>query len=97
MDSKKSHRLAFILLGLPLLVYPFLFLANIMSFAAHECAHQSHFHNVIFKLFIWSSTLYPISYLVTLVLYVFKKIKYTYYIPILHLFFASVCFLYWVC
>lgn len=97
MNSKNSHYLFFTLLGLPFLVYPFLFIEDIVAIESQQCGHQSHFHNVISGVCLFSSVLYPISYLISIALYIFKKIKNTFYIPFAHLLFILISFFYWVC
>ncbi len=54
-----------ILGGLPLLVYPFLLIANIMSLAAHQPNPPVPFSftNLAWLSFLWGSTVYPLVYL----------------------------------
>lgn len=57
--GKRPHPIRGLLLlgALPLLIYPFCLMANLMGFAAPTPPRG------VFKAFLWSSTLYPIAYL----------------------------------
>jgi hypothetical protein len=50
--------------GLVLLVYPVCLLANVMSFAAVPDPAVGPVTRIVFKTFLWSSTLYPAVYVV---------------------------------
>lgn len=49
--------------GLPLAVYPFCLLANVMSLAGHQEQPLSPLVVATTYAFLWSSTLYPVVYL----------------------------------
>jgi len=55
--------LLFVLEGLPLLIYPFVLLANLMSLAGHWTGNESIFLIAVVLLFIIMSSAYPLSYL----------------------------------
>ena len=53
---------------LPLLVYPFVLMANVMSLAASPPSSQVPLSlRLAMSGFIWSSTIYPLPYLVTMI------------------------------
>ncbi|CAM3436626.1 hypothetical protein FLLO111716_10130 [Flavobacterium longum] len=58
-----------VLAGLPLLIYPFVLLANIMSLAGHRSPDTSLWMTFISSLFLILSTLYPVPYLIGLIGY----------------------------
>ncbi|MBI9100038.1 MAG: hypothetical protein JEY91_16270 [Spirochaetaceae bacterium] len=86
----------FILFGLPLIVYPFVFLANIMSLASYKTGNEPLFLKFISGLFLMSSTLYPLSYLIPLVKYLKKKNYFLILIPIIHLIIVILSFIGWM-
>ncbi|WP_313580034.1 hypothetical protein [Chishuiella sp.] len=54
------------ILGLiPLVIYPFVLLANVMSFAGERSANTTNFNTIISYIFLVLSTLYPISILIS--------------------------------
>jgi len=50
---------------IPLVIYPFVLLANVMSFAGERSANTTMFNTIISYIFIILSTLYPISILIS--------------------------------
>ncbi len=51
--------------GIPLIVYPFVLLANVMSLAGHQSAEPCPPALLVASQgFLWSSTLYPVVYVV---------------------------------
>jgi mannitol-specific phosphotransferase system IIBC component len=63
----------FMLGGIPLLLYPFVLLADIMSIAGERTGNENVFLIIIVGLFLFLSSSYPISYSVCLVLYLKNK------------------------
>lgn len=54
--------------ALPLLIYPFILLANIMSFAGTKSSTPVPLmQTVMSQAFLWSSTLYPVAYVACLI------------------------------
>jgi hypothetical protein len=62
MAVKIITYICLILGGAPLLVYPFVLLANVMSLAAEPTGNKKTFADIAFKGFLWSSTLYPVVF-----------------------------------
>ena len=61
--------LLLILAGLPLALYPFLLVANIMSLAGHQSPDPTPLLlRLTANAFLWSSTLYPVVYMACVVL-----------------------------
>jgi len=91
--------LFFIISGLLLICYPMVLIANIMSFAGHKSEHKPPLFMVIaMQSFLWSTTLYPITYLFAL--YKYKNTPpETHYIwaglILLHLCFIFLAFIGW--
>ncbi len=68
-ETPRTARFRLGLLGwgaLPLLVYPWCLLANVMSFAGHPNPNASTVGEYFFRAFLWGNTLYPAVYLVAL-------------------------------
>ena len=59
---KTSSIVALGVSGLPLLIYPFILLANVMSFAGHKTGNEPAILVFVSSAFLWASTLYPIPY-----------------------------------
>lgn len=59
----------FVLGGIPLLIYPFVLLANIMSLAAEGAANEKFLIQFVMKTFMFISASYPFTYIVCLILY----------------------------
>lgn len=49
--------------GLPLVIYPFVFFANMMSLAAETTGREPLLEKLVARAFLWSSLLYPLVYL----------------------------------
>ncbi len=59
----------FIITGLPVIAYPVVLMANVMSYAGHRPKNISRMTVVMMNFFVWSTTLYPITYLFSLYKY----------------------------
>lgn len=57
----------FILLGLPLLIYPVVFIVSMMSLAAENSSERLMLLVIVVKLFLWGSLLYPLVYIICLI------------------------------
>ncbi len=81
--------LLFVLEGLPLLIYPFVLLANLMALAAHRTGNESVFLITIVFLFISMSSAYPLSYLYAINHYRISRNthvnKWILFIPLFHI------------
>ena len=56
------YLLWFILSGLPIIGYPMILVANLMSFAGHRPKNTPRLTFVMMRSFLWLTTLYPITY-----------------------------------
>jgi hypothetical protein len=92
MSSNK--KISYILLALPLLIYPFILLANVMSTAGFP-GKTTVVKLVVVKGFLWLSTLYPISYIIALLPWVRGK-KYGVLLPLVHLLLTILFFIAWM-
>lgn len=81
--------LLFVLEGLPLLIYPFVLLANLMSLAGHRTGNESVFLITVVLLFIIMSSAYPLSYLYAINHYRIRRNvhvnKWILFLPVLHI------------
>jgi|GEM_PF-1732252 len=59
----------FIITGLPVITYPVVLMANIMSYAGHRPKNIRRLTVIMMKIFVWSTTLYPITYIFALYKY----------------------------
>lgn len=66
-DMKALCIASLCLTSLALLVYPFVLMANVMSIAAVPPSNPSMIFRVASSIFLWSSTLYPVPYLIALI------------------------------
>ncbi|CAM4518520.1 hypothetical protein PATY110618_28310 [Paenibacillus typhae] len=74
--SRNIRYITFFVLGaLPLFIYPFVLLANIMSLAGSWSGQEESILIAIVLLFIILTSSYPITYIICLVLYLIKKFK----------------------
>lgn len=73
MKSRKLPIFLLFLAGLPLLVYPFLLIANAMSVAGYQAADVSVFVIIFRSAFLLISTLYPVVFLGSVVSYVVSQ------------------------
>lgn len=69
MTMSILYFLWFILTGLPIIGYPVILMANLMSFAGHRTKNTPRLSIVIMKSFLWLTTLYPITYFFALYKY----------------------------
>ncbi|TVX89736.1 hypothetical protein [Paenibacillus agilis] len=60
--------------GLLLFLYPFVMMANIMQLAAYPYVEKG-FTLVLMNTFIFLTSIYPLTYIICLVVYLFKKKK----------------------
>ena len=66
MTSRAEMIVALVVGAVPLLIWPFMLLANLMSLAAWSLptgVRPSLLQTLVSQLFLWSSTLYPLVYL----------------------------------
>ena len=91
MKNKKT--LIYILLGLPLIIYPFILLANVMS-AAGFPSKTSEFKLLVVNGFLWTSSFYPISYILSLLPFIRRR-KYGFLLPLIHIIIVIVFFILW--
>ena len=91
-----------ILCALPLLIYPFLLLANVMSFAGTATGNELLSQWLISRAFLLGSTIYPIVYLVCAIISIVQIVRnkgksaLTYSsIPLIYLFFLGGLFAVW--
>jgi len=98
MNNKRTKLKGFILIGIsaiPLLFYPFILIANAMSLAGHKAPDTSFYDVFIPYVFIISTTVYPITIIVSLLLFLYKKnIKFAFY-PYLNLLLILLVYLLW--
>lgn len=93
ITMKDTQKLIYILLGLPMIIYPFVLLANMMS-ASGFASKASDLKLFVVNGFLWSSLLYPISFLLALIPSI-KKRKYGFTVPLIHLVIVLVFFGLW--
>ncbi|AIQ53434.1 hypothetical protein R70331_19105 [Paenibacillus sp. FSL R7-0331] len=65
----------FVVGAIPLFIYPFVLLANIMSLAGSWTGEEESILKAIVLLFITLTSSYPLTYIICLVLYLIKRIK----------------------
>ncbi|WP_107039647.1 hypothetical protein [Brumimicrobium mesophilum] len=98
MNNKRTKLTGFILIGIsaiPLLFYPFVLLANAMSLAGHKAPDSSFFDVFIPYFFIIATTVYPITIIVSLLLFRYKKnIKFA-FLPYVNLLLIGLAYLLW--
>lgn len=87
---------AFIISGLPLLIYPFIMLANIMSFAGHHSPDETVGQLFAAYAFLISSTLYPIPYIASIIMYRKTQKKFFLALPYLYLALVILLALNWI-
>lgn len=83
-----------IIFTLPLIIYPFVLLANVMSFAAENRATQPAALRYTSLGFLIVSTLYPVSVVISWLFIKQNKLSIT-LIPIIHLILCFVCYYLW--
>ncbi|WP_166239694.1 hypothetical protein [Paenibacillus turpanensis] len=84
--------------GLPLILYPFVMIANIMSLAGERSGNESMLLLLVVYAFIFLSSTYVITYLISVILYIKKKssrLKMA-AIPLIHLALVVCSFLLWM-
>ncbi len=83
---KKTHAiLAFVISGLPILLYPMAMLANIMSFAGVSSGDSSVLLTTVFYAVMVLSTLYPLVYIYSLWSYIKRKTSFHVKLPFYYL------------
>jgi hypothetical protein len=93
--KKLFEILALVLLGLPLIIYPFVLLANAMSMFGHRSPNTPISEMIFPFLFMISTTLYPGSYILGWIFYIRKKNAKFIQLPFLHLVFCLLLFVLW--
>lgn len=97
---KKSFILAFIGSGLPLIAYPFVAMASLMSLAAEAPSSAETLLLIISSAFLWGSLLYPLIYILSVITFFIvkseKKKKLCAFIPYAHLGLVFLLFLSWI-
>ena len=95
--SRRKAIILFIVAALPILIYPAVFIANVMSLAGHGSEEASFILQVSSKAFMYSSLVYPLVYLASLILYWKNKrqlyINLPYYLLIFILFSLMIWYL----
>lgn len=79
---------------IPLVIYPFVLLANVMSFAGERSANTTMFNTIISYIFIILSTLYPISILISWKFNPSNKLIIA-LLPLFHLIMCGILFYIW--
>lgn len=64
--------LTFILFAIPLLIYPQVIVANIMTLAAESSGKEGAFLKVIIISFVTATSLYPLTYIFSIIFYNLK-------------------------
>jgi len=82
------------ILSLPLLAYPFVLLANVMSLAGEKVKGTPFIVTLIFYGFLFFSTLYPLSVIVSWAFIKRNDFRIT-LIPLLHLLVCGLLFYLW--
>lgn len=82
--------------AIPLLIYPFVLISNVMSLAGHHSSHTSFVDIFIAYFFIFITTVYPVTIIISFILF-WKKynIKFAYY-PYIHLLLILLFYVLWV-
>nr|AYQ72471.1 hypothetical protein EAV92_07765 [Cohnella candidum] len=85
-NKRLVNTICFVLGGIPLLIYPFVVIANIMQMAG-ESSDDRVYLSVIVYLFLFLSTTYLLTYLACLILFfiIKRKRKLLPIIPLVHL------------
>ncbi len=82
--------------AIPLLIYPFVLIANVMSLTGHRGSDTSFVDVFIAYFFIFVTTVYPVTIITSLILYRKKQdIKFAYY-PYKHLLLILLVYLLWI-
>ena len=86
--AKTIGIILFIMGGLPLLVYPFVIMANAMSLAGFEFINGNPILKIYVLLFVLASSTYPLTYITCLIFYSRRGIRKNMIpiIPLLHIF-----------
>lgn len=91
----KRINIAVFLLGLPLLVYPFVLFGNFMAIIAHRSLQTTWLDMLPVNLFIFTSSFYPIVYVVSYHRYIKFSNPRLLYIPLLWLIATAVAMMWW--
>ncbi|MCR8656703.1 hypothetical protein [Paenibacillus endoradicis] len=75
----------FIFEGIPLVIYPFILLANLMSLAAEGSWDGNLLLEFVVKTFMFVSTTYPVTYIVCLIFYKSENKIWKALVPLVHL------------
>lgn len=97
MKKRTINTIGFIAGGIPLLMYPFVLIANIMQLAGVS-TNENVFIKIIISLFIFSSSTYLLTYIVCLVVYIIKRNKNNLIslIPLAQIVFTVILFFIWM-
>ncbi|MGG0823384.1 hypothetical protein ABE099_10925 [Paenibacillus turicensis] len=91
--------LTFILFAIPLLIYPLVIVANIMTLAGESSGKEAPFLNIIIISFVTATSLYPLTYIFSLIFYNIKgklhKKLWVLLSPAFHLILTMTLFLIW--
>lgn len=83
----------FILSGIPLCIYPFVMIANLMQLAGEWAGNESVSSIIVICLFILATSLYPVTYFLSIFLYRESGKKlFPATIPLIHIFIVVVLF-----
>ncbi|WP_138495862.1 hypothetical protein [Paenibacillus pinistramenti] len=97
MSKKAVNVILFILSGLPLLAYPLVLIANLMQVAG-DAAGADFYKLIVVYLFVFLSTTYILTYLISLIVHLVRRNKQrlTSVIPVVHLALTVIVFLLWM-
>lgn len=71
------NTLAFVIAGLPLIAYPLVFMANVMSLAGHSTGNESFWLVLVSNCFLIGTTVYPLVFGLSLIFFFTFKMKLT--------------------
>lgn len=92
-EMKFKKLIIYCILGLPLLIYPFILFANFMSVLGSS-GGVSDLKLLVVKGFLWFSSFYPITYILSLFPFI-RKLKYGFLIPLTHLITVIIFLILW--
>ena len=100
---KNGVRFYLILAALPLLIYPFILMANIMSLAGYGSNDTPFLLNLFSKGFLLSSSAYPVVYVFSVIMYFYakrrdniKRVSIFAKLPLIYLFFVYLFLMGWI-
>lgn len=95
MKKKLIGTLLFIIGSLPLFIYPLVLIANIMSIAGESSGDTPIILSIVFFSFIFFSTIYPLTYILGLILFIIKQRYIFAILPLLHLLITLMLYIAW--